>query len=122
MAGNPNWKPGVSGNIGGKSKTAWLTSALKMELSQNPKRARTIANKIIELAEEGDLAAANIIFDRTEGKPTQAIEVNTTVTNLSADERRTRVLELQTKLINASASEPEDVEFEEVPRLKGPKQ
>jgi hypothetical protein len=97
-AGNPLWKPGVSGNKSGKSKTKLLTDALRMELVQNPGQARNIARKILALAEEGDLTAANIVFDRLEGKPTQAIEIDQTITNLTPEEIDQRIRELTARL------------------------
>lgn len=89
---------GVSGNPTGKRKLKWLTDALHLELSQDPKRARTIALKIIELAEEGDLQAANIIFDRLEGKPTQQVEVSATVSRAEPEEIDARIEELSRRL------------------------
>lgn len=93
---------GQSGNPTGKSKTKWLTDALRMELAQNPEKARNIAVKVIEMAEDGDLEATKIIFDRLEGRPTQQIEVDTTITHMTPDQRRQRVLELQAKVIGES--------------------
>lgn len=93
------YQKGQSGNPSGKSKTKWLSDALKMELAQNPQKARNIARKVIEMAEEGDLEATKLVFDRLEGRPTQAIEIDATVTNMTPDQRRQRLLELQAKVI-----------------------
>ena len=108
--------PGSSGNPSGKSKTAWLSQALRLELAQEPARARRIAKKILDLAEAGDLAAANIVFDRTEGKPTQQIDVTTTTYNASPEEVDQRITELANRLkmsavlplLELTASEVED--------------
>lgn len=92
--------PGASGNPSGKSKTQWLTNALRMELAENPGRARKIATKILDMAEEGDLQAANIVFDRLEGKPVQTVEIDATVASLSHEERMQRILELQGRIVD----------------------
>lgn len=93
------FKKGQSGNPSGKSKTKWLTDALRMELAQNPQKARNIARKVIKMAEDGDLEATKLVFDRLEGRPTQAIEIDATVTSMTPDQRRQRLLELQAKVI-----------------------
>jgi hypothetical protein len=90
--------PGASGNPTGKSKTKWLTDALRMNLAANPARAKTIADKIITMAEEGDLQAANLIFDRLEGKPVQSIEVSQTLQALDPAEVDQRIMELTNRL------------------------
>jgi len=118
-AGNPTWTPGRSGNPSGKSKTKLLTDALKLELVQNPTQARNIAKKIIAMAEEGDLAAANIIFDRTEGKPTQAIEIDQTITNMSRDEIDRRIQELTARLGMVIDVQAEEVQMTSGSRLLG---
>lgn len=108
--------PGKSGNPSGKSRTQWLSDALRMELAQEPARARRIAKKILDLAEEGDLAAANIVLDRLEGKPTQQIDVTTTTYNASPEEVDQRITELANRLkmsavlplLELTASEVED--------------
>lgn len=92
--------PGASGNPTGKSKTKWLTDALRMNLAADPARAKKIADKIITMAEEGDLQAANLIFDRLEGKPVQSIEIDATVSNLTSEERMQRILELQGRIVD----------------------
>jgi hypothetical protein len=51
---------------GGKWKP--LSDALRMELAAEPQRARRIARRLLQEAEEGNLQAAQILFDRTEGK------------------------------------------------------
>lgn len=77
-----------------------LSEAIKRELSMRPERAKTIAEKLIVMAEEGDLTAINMVFDRLEGKPVQAVEIDQSVThNLTPSERRVRLLELQARVI-----------------------
>lgn len=92
--------PGASGNPTGKSKTQWLTNALRMKLAEDPARAKTIAEKVITMAEGGDLEATKLIWDRLEGKPVQSIEIDATVSSLSAEERMQRILELQGRIVD----------------------
>lgn len=92
------FKAGSSGNPTGKSKTKLLTDALRAELVQNPQQARNIARKIIGLAEEGDLHAASLIMDRIEGRPSQQIDISTTVQQLPPAEIDRRIAELAARL------------------------
>lgn len=104
--GNPAWVRGRSGNPSGKSKTKMLTDQLRAILTQEPDRVRKIADKLVQLAEAGELEATKLILERIEGKVAQAIDVTTTVTNLTPEERRQRVIELQSRLVG----EVEDAE------------
>ena len=99
--GNPNWRPGVSGNPSGKRALKILTDRVRMELTQNPNRVAKIAEAIITKAEDGDLAAATMIWDRLEGRPLQTVEVNSTVATLTPAERQQRVIELQARLVGS---------------------
>ncbi len=77
--GNPHrFKPGRSGNPGGRAKNKLLSQAYRELLEQvDPKTGKTvaqlIAEKIIEKALKGDLAALKEITDRTEGKSVQPL-------------------------------------------------
>ncbi len=73
---------GISGNPSGRPKLTKLTDALREQISElNPGAseetiAEAIAAKLIKLALAGDIAAINAVFDRTEGKPKQAIDLD----------------------------------------------
>ena len=74
-----------------------LTRALKMELAADPKRARRVADKLFTMAEEGDINAAKLIFERLEGKADQHVNMNHSgeVTHsYTPSERRERIREL----------------------------
>ncbi len=81
--GNPyRFKPGRSGNPGGRPKTKLLTQAYRELLEQvDPKTGKTVAQLIAENiiekalrgALKGDLAAVKEITDRTEGKVVQPL-------------------------------------------------
>lgn len=104
-AGNPLWRPGVSGNPSGKRALKILTDRVRMELTQNPHRVGKIAEAIISRAEEGDLTAATMIFDRLEGKPLQTMEINSTTVTLTPAERQQRVIELQARLVGSGTGD-----------------
>jgi hypothetical protein len=51
-----------------------FNQALLMTLRSNPVALRRIAAKLVEKAEEGELAAIREIADRLDGKPAQVID------------------------------------------------
>ena len=61
--------------IGSVNRQKPFNDALLMTLRSNPLALRRIAAKLVERAEEGDLAAIREIADRLDGKAPQAIEV-----------------------------------------------
>jgi hypothetical protein len=67
------WKPGETGNPGGRAKTKLFQQALRNVLSLS--EAETIAKTVVRMAKLGDLHAVNIIADRLDGKPHQSVEV-----------------------------------------------
>jgi hypothetical protein len=76
------WKPGQSGNPGGRPKTALLSHACRELLAAplpNDPQGRTYAEAIAETlgqkAIAGDIRAAQEIADRAEGKPRQSLEI-----------------------------------------------
>lgn len=100
------WKPGASGNPSGKSKMKLLSDDLRRLLTQNPARIRRVTEKLVEMAEEGDLTAIQMLMDRMEGKPVQSIEIDQTVTQLPREQRFARLLEMQAKVITDVAPTP----------------
>ena len=71
------FEKGKSGNPGGRPKEKPFLEALKMELiaaGSDHKALRVMARKLIDRGQKGDLAAINVIADRLDGKPAQAIE------------------------------------------------
>jgi len=76
------WKPGQSGNPGGRPKTAPLSHAcrelLASPLPDDPKGrtyAEAIAETLAERALKGDIRAAQELADRAEGRTRQSIEI-----------------------------------------------
>jgi hypothetical protein len=76
------FKPGESGNPGGRPKTAPLSQACRELLGQSipgdPGQrtyAEAIAQTLVEKALKGDIRAAQELGDRVEGRARQAIEI-----------------------------------------------
>ena len=76
----PNrWKPGQSGNPVGRPKNAdTLTVQLREAVAELDDKegktgARLMAEAMLKLAIKGNVQAAQLIYDRLEGKPAQAI-------------------------------------------------
>lgn len=76
------WKPGVSGNPGGRPKTKPITSELVRLLQEKAPKGRgqtwatAIAQALLGKARKGDVRAIAELANRVEGKPFQAIEVD----------------------------------------------
>lgn len=59
------------------TKGKLFEGVIKRALMENDgKRLRTIVEKIIERAEDGDMMAARELLDRIDGKPKQAVEIS----------------------------------------------
>ncbi len=90
---------GVSGNPSGRQKLTRLTDALREQVSEElpnaPERtiAEAIARKLIKLALDGDIAAIREVFDRTEGKPKQAIDLDLQVSDWRTEAQKYGVTE-----------------------------
>jgi hypothetical protein len=74
------FKPGVSGNPGGRPSYRALTEALEQELTTSAEggitKHQAVARCLVELAIIGDVQAMKLIFERLEGKPPQALTVD----------------------------------------------
>ena len=60
--------------IGSLNREKPFNQALLMTLRSNPVALRRIAAKLVEKAEEGELAAIREIADRLDGKPVQMLD------------------------------------------------
>jgi hypothetical protein len=60
--------------IGSLNREKPFNQALLMTLRSNPVALRRIAAKLVEKAEEGELAAIREIADRLDGKPAQVMD------------------------------------------------
>jgi hypothetical protein len=87
------WKPGETGNAGGRPKTKLFSQALRNVLSLS--EAEKIARKVVTMAKLGDLHAVNIIADRLDGKPHQSLDI--------ADERTDDLAALFDQILASAA-------------------
>ncbi len=70
------WKPGQSGNPGGRPRKQLLDELLEDLLTSNHSElARELAGALIARARKGDIRAIQLIAERTQGKPTQGIGI-----------------------------------------------
>jgi hypothetical protein len=72
--------------IGSLNREKPFNQALLMTLRSNPVALRRIAAKLIEKAEEGELAAIREIADRLDGKPVQMLDRRDVPLNQLTDE------------------------------------
>jgi hypothetical protein len=72
--------------IGSLNREKPFNQALLMTLRSNPVALRRIAAKLVEKAEEGELAAIREIADRLDGKPSQVIDRRDVPINQLTDE------------------------------------
>jgi acetyl-CoA acetyltransferase len=90
---------GTTGNPSGRPKLTRLTDALREQITEHlqgaPERtiAEAIARKLIKLALDGDIAAIREVFDRTEGKPKQAIDLDLQVSDWRTEAQKYGVTE-----------------------------
>src|SRR6516162_11710482 len=72
--------------IGSLNREKPFNQALLMTLRSNPVALRRIAAKLVEKAEEGELAAIREIADRLDGKPVQMLDRRDVPLNRLTDE------------------------------------
>lgn len=82
------WQKGQSGNGGGSQKRRLITGHIERELLQAAKagettKARAIARKVVEMAEDGDRWAVQFVTERTEGRPDQHVSISSNIRELS---------------------------------------
>ena len=73
------WQPGESGNPRGRPQKGTTLTELLRETAEcmtqgGLARKQALVNKIWEMAENGDLAAARLILEYVDGKPVERIE------------------------------------------------
>lgn len=77
------FKPGESGNPGGRPKLAILSDAYREQLAQELPNGQTfaelIATQMCMAAAKGDISAAREICDRVEGRARQSVDISAQV-------------------------------------------
>lgn len=129
--GNPpseyRWKPGESGNPGGRPKKTPLADACRDLLEEAVPRDRSgrsyaeaIAEKLAKKALRGNIAAVREIADRAEGKARQAMEVSgpeggpLDFRNMTDEELHRRLEQLRAKEIESMSDEELDKQLEQL--------
>ena len=98
--------------IGSMNREKPFNQALLMTLRSNPVALRRIAAKLVEKAEEGELAAIREIADRLDGKPVQMLDRRDVPLNQLTDEELLAV---------AGGALPEHEDAKVLPLPPGPK-
>jgi hypothetical protein len=89
------WVKGQSGNPKGRPRFKLFDDLLKADLSANKSRkAKALSQKLIELAQAGDVQAMRLIADRVGGKPRPAESAPPPETQLTREQIRQRLAEL----------------------------
>ncbi len=106
------WPKGVSGNPGGRPRRTALTEALRELLAahvpgdpEGRTHAEAIAEALVKRAQRGDVQAAREVADRTEGRPRQAVAIETADSVRGPGERLAELLERAQQRVRAEASE-----------------
>ncbi len=77
LANLKRFQPGESGNPSGRPKKKLVDHALETLLEEtDSQKAIEIAKVLIQKALDGDTKAAQLVAERTEGKPNQKVEVS----------------------------------------------
>lgn len=106
------WAKGAA-NPRGRPVTKPFTDMMRFLLSEagdDPHKLRRITQKVLDMAEEGNLEAAKYVIDRMDGKVPQPVDLEQTVLHIAIDERKNRIKELQNKAITTTYQEVEDNE------------
>lgn len=74
------WKPGQSGNPGGRPRRKPVTDRLRDILESTDKNGKTVADRIVEAIRDaaigGDVRFVELILDRIEGKVPNVLQVD----------------------------------------------
>ena len=74
------WKPGQSGNPGGRPRRKPVTDRLRDILESTDKNGKTVADRIVEAIRDaaigGDVRFVELILDRIEGKVPNILQVD----------------------------------------------
>lgn len=70
------WEPGQSGNPEGSKERAAFIRCLNRAIAQDDgKRLRGAVEKLLDLADQGEQWAVQMLADRLDGRPAQAVAV-----------------------------------------------
>lgn len=88
------FKAGESGNPGGRPKgSVNITRHIREALERaDEKRSRELADRLIQLASEGNAAAIKQVMDRIDGPVKEQVEHSGSIDGITDDERAARTL------------------------------
>jgi hypothetical protein len=99
--GNPEnltpWKPGQSGNPGGRPKRKPLTDKL-LEVLEDPKQLEVLVRVWLKQAQKGSIMHLREILDRVEGRVALPVDVSGHVTHEMTDEEKSRAREVLARM------------------------
>jgi hypothetical protein len=108
------FKPGQSGNPGGRPKKVSLTALLREALAREVE-GRTVGEKLVEVmvqnALKGDFRFCRDLMDRIDGKPHQSVSVTTNEAEESMDPRVAEAMlraMFETRELIDAGGDPED--------------
>ena len=99
------WKPGQSGNPGGRPRRRLIDQVLEERLlNKDSALATAIANRLLDRARRGELKAIQLVAERTQGKPRRQMELSgpdggpLDIQNMTEAELTQRMAELMEEL------------------------
>jgi hypothetical protein len=91
------WKPGQSGNPGGRPKRKPLTDKL-LEVLEDPKELEALVRVWLKSAQKGSVMHLREILDRVEGRVALPVDVSANVTHELTDEEKARAREVLARM------------------------
>jgi hypothetical protein len=110
MAGNPNWKHGISGNPGGRSKElAQRQSAAKLRAAEHADEAIDYLLKTLRDEQQSTayrLKAATELLNRGLGLPVAQVDIDVLVRKQISEMSLEELQQLEERLVGASPPAP----------------
>jgi hypothetical protein len=91
------WKPGQSGNPGGRPKSKPITDKL-LEVLEDPKQLEVLVRVWLKSAQKGSVMHLREILDRVEGRVALPVDVSANVTHELTDEEKARAREVLARM------------------------
>jgi hypothetical protein len=91
------WKPGQSGNPGGRPKSKPITDKL-LEVLEDPKQLEALVRVWLKNAQKGSVTHLREILDRVEGRVALPVDVSGHVTHEMTDEEKARAREVLARI------------------------
>jgi hypothetical protein len=118
----PPWKPGQSGNPGGRPKRKPLTDTL-LEVLEDPKECEALVRVWLKRAQKGSVTHLREILDRVEGRVALPMDVSGHVTHELTDEEKARAREILARMAAYDAQPlppaSDDAELKTLPDADG---